>query len=114
MDLNEAAKEMRRLSGMLDAGLETLRTAPADLAKAEAEYRKARARAWVEHTDGTAREREAIVDASTATLRYERDIAEGLRRAALESVRARQTQISALQSLLNAYRSEAEFVRTGP
>jgi hypothetical protein len=114
MDLNEAAKEMRRLSHLLDAGLELLREAPVKLAEAEMALRKARARAWVERTEGTAKEREHQVDADTAQLRYEADIAEGLRRAALEAVRARQTQISALQSLLNAHRAEAEFARTGP
>lgn len=113
MDLQEAAREMRRLSVLLDAGLETLRDAPQELAKREAEYRKARARAWVENTEGTAGFREAQVDGQTAGLRYDRDIADGLMKAARESVRARQTQISALQSLLNAYRAEAEFARTG-
>ena len=41
------------------------------------------------------------------------DLAEHMTRAALESVRARRGQLSALQSLLSAYRAEAEFVRTG-
>lgn len=114
MDTHEAAREVRRLSSLLDSGLEVLRTSSEQLAKTEAAYRKAKALAWVNNTEGTVREREAKVDADTADKRYERDVAEGLRRAALESVRARATQISAIQSLLNAYRSEADFARTAP
>lgn len=114
MDIAEMAAEVRRLSKLLDAGLEVLRETAESLALAESEYRKAKALAWVNNTEGTAKEREAKVDSDTADLRYKRDVADGVRRAALESVRARATQISALQSLLAAYRSEAEFARTGP
>jgi len=35
-----------------------------------------------------------------------------MRSAATEAVRSRRGQISALQSLLNAHRAEAEFART--
>jgi hypothetical protein len=59
-------------------------------------------------------ERAALVDADTADLRYARDVAEGIRRAALESVRARSQQISMYQTLVNAHKSEADFARTGP
>jgi hypothetical protein len=114
MILSEAAAEVRRLSGLLDAGLEILRSSAEDVALAEQAYRKARAQAWVENTEGTAGFRESQVDGQTAGLRYKRDVAEGMRRAALESVRARTTQISAVQSLLNAHRAEANFVRSGP
>lgn len=114
MILEEAIAEFNRLNRLLEAGLEMLREAPESLAKAEAEYRRAKAKAWVEHTEGTAKEREALVDAATAGLRYDRDIAEGLRRAAFESVRSRQTQISALQTLVNAHRAEAELTGKGP
>lgn len=112
-DITEAESEVRRLSRQLDAGLDVLRSTAEELAEAEREYRKGKALAWVNRTDGTAREREAQVDADTADLRYQRDLAEGVRRAALESVRARATQISLWQTLVNAHRSEAEFARTG-
>lgn len=114
MELNEAAREVQRLSRLLDAGLDVLRDTAAEVAEAERDYRKAKSLAWVNRTEGTAREREALVDADTADLRFKRDLAEGMRRAALESVRARATQISAIQSLLNAHKSEADFVRSGP
>lgn len=112
--LAEFSDEMRRLSRLLDSGLEVLRETAESLAKTEAAYRKAKSLAWVNNPEGTAKEREAKVDADTADLRYERDVADGVRRAALESVRARATQISALQSLLNAHRSEADFAKTRP
>lgn len=109
---SEFAAELRRLTGSLEAGLEELRVAPQRVAAAEAKYRKAKAKAWIDRTDGMAKEREALVDSDTAELRYERDVAEGLRRAALESVRSRQTQISAVQTLVNAWKAEADFTRT--
>lgn len=113
MNLPDAIIEVQRLSRLLDAGLDVLRSTAEELAGAEREYRRARALAWVAQVEGTAGQREAQVDAATADLRYGRDLAEGMRRAALESVRARSQQISMWQSLLNAHRAEAQFVRTG-
>lgn len=49
-----------------------------------------------------------------ADARRVRDLAEGMRQAGLEAVRSRRAQISALQSLLSADRSEMEIARTGP
>jgi hypothetical protein len=114
MIVEEAEKEVRRLSNLLDAGLDVLRSSAEETAAAEKEYRKARAQAWVQQTEGTAGFKEAQVDSLTADLRYRRDVAEGMRRAALESVRARSTQITLWQSLLAAHRSKAEFARTRP
>ena len=112
--LSEAVSEVRRLSKLLDAGLDVLRDSSEKVAEAERDYRKARGEAWVFQSQGTAAYREAQVDAKTADLRYARDLAEGVRRSALESVRSRGTQISMMQSLLSAHRAEASFVRTGP
>ena len=114
MDLAEMTAEVRRLSRQLDNGLDVLRETAESLAQAEAAYRKAKALAWVKFTEGTAGYREAQVDADTAELRYKRDVADGVRKAAIESVRSRRTQISALQSLLAAHKAEAEFSRTAP
>lgn len=102
------------LSALLDAALDELRTQAQKQAEAERDYRKARAKAWLEAPKGLAKYREAWVDSVTADHRFERDLAEGLRLSALELVRSRRAQISMLQSLLNAHRAEAEFVRTGP
>jgi hypothetical protein len=114
LNLNEAINEVRRLSALLDDGLDTLRDQAMAVAAAERDYRKGKSSAWIQIPKGTAKEREAKVDAVTADLRYERDLAEGMRRHALESVRSRSTQISMWQTLLNAHRAEAEFVGKGP
>ena len=120
--LTEATTEMRRLSGLIDAGIEASKHHAVDLAQAENDYRKHKAKAWVlcptDEGDGprewTAARREAWVDAESADLRQTRDLHEAMRDAAREAVRARQAQLSSWQTLVRAYQAEAEFVRTGP
>ena len=107
------AAEFERLSGLLTEGLSAMRNLAQELAEAENAYRKARAVAWM-HATGTAKEKEDQVNAATADQRQTRDFAEYMRVAAIESVRSRRTQLSSLQTLLNAHRAEAEFARTGP
>ena len=108
-------KEMLRLCRLIDAGIDSMREGAERAATAEMEYRKAVAVAWFStSTDMLAGQRQAEVNARTADLRRDRDIAEDMRVTAREAVRARQAQLSALQSLMNAHRAEAEFVRTAP
>lgn len=113
MILTEAIDEVRRLSRQIENGLDVLRETGEKVAEAERDYRRQRSLQWLE-VEGTAREKEAHVDGATADLRFERDVQEGLRRAAIESVRARATQISMWQTLVNAHRSEAELAGKGP
>lgn len=113
MNLTEAADEMHRLSALLDDALAFLKRQTKELAEAERLYRKQKAEAWLTAPAGTVPEREAFVNGSTADLRQARDLADGMRTAALEAVRSRRTQISALQSLLAAHREEAGLVRFG-
>ena len=112
-ELDGLAEEARRLSGLIDRGVAALRQAAVAYADAEHAYRLAKARAYLE-TEGTVAEREAVVYGLVGDLRRARDLADGERLAALEAVRSRRTQLSALQSLLAAHRSEADFARTGP
>lgn len=120
MDLQAAEKELRRLSGNIDKGIEQMRLQSTALADAEHAYRLGKAQAWGscphDHEDRrmTVPEREAWVQAETAGLRHTRDLADGQLRAAQEAVRARRAQLSAMQSLLAAHREEASFARTGP
>ena len=120
LDLAEVAAEVRRLSELIDQALEALRRYGRDSATSERDYRKLKSDAWVttpHERDGKkliAAEREAIVNAETADIRYARDLAVDLRQAALESVRSRRAQLSALQSLLGAERAEIELARTAP
>lgn len=105
--------ESRRLSALLDAGLSVLRESGERYARAEKTYREIRATAILRSV-GTVAEREATADLASLDAREERDLADSLRSAALESVRSRRQQLSALQSILAAHRAEAEYVRTGP
>jgi predicted nucleic acid-binding Zn-ribbon protein len=114
VNLADAIEDVRSLSRQLHGALDWLRDTAPDSADKERQYRKAKALAWVNRTEGTAAERAALVDADTADLRYERDLTEKLERAALEKVRAVRQEISAYQSLMAANRAEAEFARTGP
>lgn len=83
-------------------------------AQAEHDYRKARAQAWVRVPDGmTARQKEDWVNAETADLRYARDLADGLTRAARDDVNNKRSQLSALQTVGRLAQAEAEFARTG-
>lgn len=120
-DLEEYKEELRRLSTLLDDGLKALRHYATEYADAEEAYREAQARAWLlaprksdEGDRWIAAEREAWVNGETRKLRRTRDLADDMRKAAREAVRARQGQISAWQSQLNAEREEMSFARTGP
>lgn len=112
-DLHQYAEEMHRLAGLLDSGLTALRTAGTELAQAEHDYRLAKAQAFATAPAGTVPEREAHVNSVCAPQRQARDLAEYLRVAALEAVRSRRTQLSALQTLLNAHKAEADMVTYG-
>jgi hypothetical protein len=110
-DLTELVAEARRLSGLIDAGVRALRESSAALAEAEHAYRRSKAEAWVVCRGDLAKEREAHVDSACADLRRDRDLREGERQAALEALRSRRVQLSALQSILAATRSEMELAR---
>ncbi len=110
----EVAAEMRRLSVLLDEGIKALHKAATDESHAEHAYRAAKARAWVSCPPGTVPEREAAVNDQVKDERLRRDLAAAVRQSALEALRSRRVQVSALQSVLNAMRAEAEFARTGP
>jgi len=114
MNIRQYEDEVERFNTLLDNGLAALRQAASDVANAEFDYRKAKAIAWQTAPAGTVPMREAWVDAETAEQRRSLDLAEGSRSAALEAVRSRRQQLSAVQSLLAAHKAEAEMVRMGP
>lgn len=113
MDLTDLVVEAQRLSGLLDKGIAALREASVRHAQSDHAYRKARAIAYLQAA-GTVAEREAHADIQTSEGRLDRDLAAAEAEAAREAVRARRTQLSAVQSLLTAHRAEAEFARVGP
>src|SRR5690606_32882816 len=106
--------QMAELNELMNNGLIALRQSGKDLAVAEEAYRLARRDAWKNcPADMLAKEREDWVNAETAPYRRVRDGADLDRQTALEAVRRRRTQVSALQSLMAAYRAEAACVRGG-
>jgi len=113
VNLPELMAEAFRLSGKIDEGVRHLNTSAIDSANAEHTYRLARAVAW-QHTDGTAKEREDAVNAATADERRTRDLAEAGRQASLEALRSRRQQLSAVQTLVSALKSELEHSQYGP
>lgn len=113
MNTLDIADDMRRLSGLLDEALTGLIEWTHKEAEAERDYRKALAKAWV-RLEGPQKQREVLAHAECADDKYAALLAAGMSRAALEAVRSKRSQISALQSLSNAYKSEADFARTGP
>jgi len=98
---------------MLDEALAFLRGQTVKYADSDNAYRLAHARAYLA-SDGPVNERKATADLATDKERHAAHLAEGMRQAALEAVRSRRAQLSALQTLANSYRAEAEFVRTAP
>lgn len=114
MNLGYYIEEVARFNTLLDNGLKALREASTEVAHSEFDYRKSKAIAWQLAPAGTVPMREAWVDAETAEQRQRLDLAEGSRSTALESVRSRRQQLSAVQSLLAAHKAEADFARTGP
>jgi hypothetical protein len=112
--ITEYHNEVNRLSTLIDEGIKALSRFAREAAESEHDYRKAKAIAWQIAPPGTVPMREAWVDAETAEQRLRLDLAEGSRSAALEAVRSRRQQLSAVQSLLAAHKAEAEFARTGP
>lgn len=113
MILAEMVDEARRLSAKIDAGVQALHGEASKAAHAEHDYRLAKARAWTTCRDGTVPERQAAVDGECADLRLARDLAEAGRLAALEALRSRRAQLSALQSVAAAHRAEADHARYG-
>lgn len=113
MTLAELAAEAFRLSGKIDEGVRHLNTSATESANAEHAYRLARAEAWFE-AEGTAKHREDAVNAATADQRKVRDLAEAGRQASLEALRSRRQQLSAVQTLVSALKSELEHSQYGP
>jgi hypothetical protein len=101
--------EAIRLSRKLDAGISELARMAREYAEAEHAYRIARACAYLQAPNGRVAERNAWVDQACSEQMLRVRMAEGLRMAALEAVRSRRQQLSALQSVARAVRAEMEM-----
>jgi hypothetical protein len=104
---HEIGQEARRLRDLLQSGLTAFREQSVALAEAEREYRKGKAGAWVRRAgEGLAGERAALVDADTADLRYQRDLADGMAKAARLAVQVRLSELDFLRSEFAALRED--------
>ena len=120
----ELSSEMLRLSRVLDRGIAEMRDRAVAFAQAEHEYRLARATHQLTAGEElqkkrglekpTVDEKKAWVDLQTARERLRSQEAEGLKYAAMEAVRSRRGQLSALQTVANAFKEEAKLAQTGP
>ena len=109
MNLTEMISESERFSRLIDAGIESLVKASKDMAHAEHALRVASALAWAKAPSGTVPFKEAWVEAECAGEKLQFDLAESQRYNSLEAVRSRRAQLSAIQSIMAAYRAEAEL-----
>lgn len=90
-----------------------LATNARDYAVKENAYRLAKANAMLK-AEGTVDVKKAQVDLVTEKERLASHIAEGVLDATRERVRSLRAVLSALQTIANGYKAEAEFDRTGP
>ena len=109
MTLTEMIHESERFSRLIDAGIESMVLASKDMAHAEHALRVATAKSWAVAPSGTVPFKEAWVEAQVADEKLALDLAESTRYNALEAVRSRRAQLSALQSIMAAHRAEAEL-----
>jgi len=111
MTLSEMIDESERLSALIDTGIAALVAASKDMAHAEHALRIATAKAWAQAPSGTVPFKEAWVEAESAAEKLAFDLAESQRYNALEAVRSRRAQLSAIQSIMAAHRAEVELAR---
>jgi hypothetical protein len=97
----------------IDDAIAELERRTAAAAKAEAVYRHAKSVAFLS-TNGTVAEREARAENAINELRYQRDMAEGLKVSGLEALRSKRQKLSASQTMAALSKEEAAFARTGP
>lgn len=113
MDAGTLNRQLIEAADAVRAALADLEVRAVGYAKAERAYRLAKSTAYLA-TTGTVAEREAHAETAINELRYQRDLAEGLRLSSLEAVRSHRGVLSAVQTLARLYEQEASFDRTGP
>ena len=113
MNLHELTEELLRLSRQLDEAIGFLKHVSAQHAESENAYRMAKAKAYLNSDQKTVDGRKAEMDLATEAERTKAHVDDAMRVAALEAVRSRRTQLSALQTVANAVRAEAEIARYG-
>lgn len=114
----DLAREMARFSRLIDQGVSFLIEQVKEYAEAEDAYRQKKSIAWIQTKDQSGKARvsdiEALVDQQCSAERRRRDLAEGMKLAALEAIRSRRAQLSCLQTIAGAMKAEAELAKYGP
>lgn len=116
-ELRELNKQLLAAIRDLDEALAELRAQAASFANAEREYRRSWAVALLSTDGRNADERAARAEqhrfatGDLSDIRYQRDLAEGLKGAASQAVKAKTQVISAIQSLSAAMREELHFAK---
>ena len=101
--------EMIRLSKLLDNGVAELVKSAREYAEADDDYRRAKAQAFFAAPEGSVKSKEAHVDRACLKERGRKLMSEAMRLAALEAIRSRRSQMSALQSMANAVKADTEL-----
>jgi hypothetical protein len=109
----ELTDELLRLSRLLDEALAYAKGAAMEYAEGEDAYRMARSKALL-NAEGTVAEKTARADLETSAERRRAHLAEVMKQVAIEAIRSRRAQLSALQTIANGIRSEIEMSRYGP
>ena len=113
---SELFVEFKMRSQQVDDALAYLRKAVTEWADAEEVYRREKAKSYLAHKARTRQVADAksLAEIDCSKLMHACHIADGMKQAALENVRARRAQLSALQSIAAMNREEAGFAKTGP
>jgi hypothetical protein len=115
-DLHELERTLREYMKLCDDALGYARRAALEHAETDDAYRTKLAQVFVTAKDDGATDAKAkhLADAATEGVRKRARLAADMQQVSIEAVRSRRTQISALQSLLAAHKSEAELSKFGP
>ena len=104
----------------LDAALLELRDQSQKFADAERNYRRAKSEALLQVEGRNVQEREARAEkvmfavGALGDIRYARDLADGLKGAASQAVKAKTQVVSAIQTMASGMREEMRFGQYGP
>jgi hypothetical protein len=102
LTMDEARQASQTLARQRRTAEALFEKAVEEAADAERLYRKGRAQEYAKIAgEGTAAQREAIVDAATADLRYARDLAVGMQKAHQERLRGLEGERSQLRALMS-------------
>lgn len=106
--------ELVRLSKELSEAITQLRLLGIQYAEAEREYQKTRAKAILTQAKGdTVAAREASIEHIIADSRYEMTVVKSNKETELENVRSLRQTMSALQTVANSMKSEADALNYG-